>query len=133
MPSKFGQDFDAIRKQEVFSSKAYLYNVIFDNYRQNYINLNYRHACGSNFVFRPHSGASDQTAGHNLYDCSCNNCDNNSYVKCDPPSPGEIGWLGGCGNMHCSGKINYMVQDHSGSFLGFRGAVVPNGKFSANE
>ena len=133
MPAKFGGGFDVICKQEVFSAKAYLYNIIFDNFRQNYSNANYKDTCERNFVFRPHGGASDQTGGHNLYNSTCLNCDNNSYVKMDAPSPSAIGWFGGCGDIHCTGKINYLVQDYDGTFLGFRGVVVPNSDFANNE
>jgi len=63
-------------------SKAFLTNVIFDNFKLNYAG-NLASKCNSNFVFRPHSGASDFVGSHNLFNCSCTNCDASSYVLCD--------------------------------------------------
>ena len=131
MPKKFGGGFDVICKQEVFSTKAYLYDVTFDNFRHTYSGS--LAGCGNNSVFRPHGGASDQTAGHYLYDCPCLDCEDNSYVKMDPPNPAGFGWFGGCGELHCTGKKNYMVQDRTGDFLGFKGALVPNSDFANHE
>jgi len=96
MPKKFGRGFDVICKQEVFSASAYLYNVIFDSFRQTYSQPALTN-CGRNFVFRPNRGASDQTAGHNLYNVSCPNCDDSSYAYFDHDNPDNFGWFGGCG------------------------------------
>ena len=134
MPKKSGSGFDVICKQEVFSARAYLNDVTFDGFRQDYTsNSALNGACSGNFVFRPHSGASDQTAGHYLYNCPCRDCQDNSYVKCDHPNPGGFGWFGGCGELHCTGKINYIVDDRTGEFLGSKGIVVPNSDFANNE
>ena len=86
MPSKFGSGFDVVCKQPVYDSKAYLNNVIFDNFLQNYSGKAVGNSCSKNFVFRPHSGGFDMVGGHFLTNCNCTNCDNNSYVLCDAPS-----------------------------------------------
>lgn len=125
MPTKFGTGLDVICKQEVFSTEAYLSNITFNGFKQTYTNANYA-SCSNNHVFRPHGGASDQTAGHYLSNCPCTDCDQQSYVMCDAPDPTGIGWFGGCGDIHCSGKKNYMVHDLTGDFLGFNGVVIPN-------
>ena len=82
MPSNFGNDFDGISKQELFDMKAFLNNVIFDGFRQSYSD-ELSSKCWNNYVFRPHSGASDSTGSHNFFDCSCINCDTISYALCD--------------------------------------------------
>ena len=71
MPDKFGAGFDVICKQETYDSKAFVDNVIFENYRQNYPDLP---QCSNNVVFKPHPTASDMTGSHNLRNTVCNNC-----------------------------------------------------------
>lgn len=72
-----------------------------------------------------HGGASDQTAGHYLTNSPCTNCDTESYLFAQKPLQKNFGWFGGCGELHCTGRVNYMIQDMDGTFLGQRGAVVP--------
>ena len=125
MPSKFGSGYDVICKQEVFDNKAFVTNVVFDGFKKDYSGA-LSSKCASNYVFRPHSGASDVIGSHSLYDCTCQNCDSQSFVLCDEPNPKNLGWFGGCGDMNCTGKINYLVKDFNGSFLGQKGTIMPN-------
>jgi hypothetical protein len=114
MPAKFGSGFDVVCKQPVFNSKAYLTNVIFDNFKQSYTGTAVSNACRKNFVFRPHSGGFDMVGGHYLTRCSCNSCDSDSYVLSDAPDKNQLGWFGGCGDILCTGKQNYQVVDWTG-------------------
>lgn len=59
MPAKFGPHYDVVCKQPVYDAKAYLTNVIFDNFNQIYNSSNATAKCSRNFAFRPHSGAFD--------------------------------------------------------------------------
>jgi len=77
-------------------------------------------------MFRPHTGASDSVGGHSLFNCSVNNSDTLSYLLSDAPNPNFLGWFGGCGDIMCTGKQNYLIQDFTGTFLGFKGIIVPN-------
>lgn len=45
-----------------------------------------------------------------------------------------MGWFGGCGDMVCTGFLNYLIRDHTGTFLGFKGVLMPNNSvIGANE
>ena len=68
MPAKFGTGFDVICKQQTYDAKAFLDNVIFDNYRISYDQLP---QCSNNVVFKAHKGASDMTGSHNLRNTKC--------------------------------------------------------------
>lgn len=99
--------------------------MIFDNFRQSY-SQSALSSCGKNFVFRPNSGAIDLTGDNNLFNCTCPNCDTGSYIICDPNDANQIGWFGGCGDIICTGKQNYLVHDFNGTFLPFKGVIIPN-------
>lgn len=43
-----------------------------------------------------------------------------------PPNPRELGWSGGCGNLLCTGKNNYLIHDHTGDLLGAPGILLAN-------
>jgi hypothetical protein len=83
LPRKFGNIFDVVCKSELFDSKTYLFNVIFDSFSQSY-SQDGLSSCGKNFVFSTHPQAFDYVGDSNLFNCSCNNCDFNSYIYCDP-------------------------------------------------
>ena len=102
MPSKFGSGFDVICKPPVFDSKSYLENNTFVSYKQSYTGTGMSE-CGSNFVFKPHSGADDQVGSASLYDTKCIDCDGDSYLKAPNPNPNHLGWFGGCGDILCTG------------------------------
>jgi hypothetical protein len=82
--------------------------------------------CGGNVVFKPHSGASDITGSHNLYNVVADNVDMDSWAYFNPPSPSGLGWDGGCGNFFCTGKNNYLIHDYTGDFLGAVGTLIAN-------
>lgn len=123
LPDKFGTHFDVICKQESFDAKAFLDNVIFENYNQEYIDLP---QCSNNVLFIPHSGASDMVASHSLTNTMCNNCSQSALAYFTMPSTSELGWDGGCGNILCTGKNNYLVYDWTGDLLGFPGILLAN-------
>jgi hypothetical protein len=125
LPSKFGPHFDVICKAPLYENKVYMTNVTFDGFSQSYgggLNT----VCGSNFVFRGHSIAFDSTADTNLFNVACSNCDTNSYLLADQNSLSQLGWFGGCGDIVCTGRSNYLINDWSGTFLGNQGSIVPN-------
>lgn len=104
--------------------------MTFDNFRQSYTgNLT---SCSNNFVFIPHSGATDLTGSHHLTQTTCNNCDTNSYAYFSPPHNVRLDWFGGCGKLLCTGMNNYIIQDHDGSFLGFAGTLIANNSVIGN-
>ena len=124
LPGKFGPGFDVICTQPLYENKVYMTNVTFYNFRQSYSNATA--ACRSNFAFRSHKDAFDSTADTNLFNVACNNCDTNSYLLADKNDPNQIGWFGGCGDIVCTGRSNYLIIDWNGTFLGFRGTIIPN-------
>ena len=124
---KFGTGFDVVCKQPVFDSKAFLYNITFDNFRQSYTGG--AAACSNNFAMRPHSGGFDFTGSANLFDSKCTNCDTDSYLTAPVNSPSRLGWFGGCGDILCTGFSNYLVQDHTGTFMSSKGTIIPNNSF----
>lgn len=125
LPKKFGPGFDVICKQELYESKVYMTNVTFENFNQTYLGP-VASQCRSNFVFRSHSSAFGAVADHNLFNVSLLNSDKSSYLLADENNPSQIGWFGGCGDILCTGKSNYLVVDWTGGFLGFNGTIVPN-------
>ena len=72
--------------------------------------------CTNMNVFRKHDLASDATAVHNLYNTACVNCDMSALVYFSPSNPSWRGWKGGCGELDCTGSINYFIHDHTGHF-----------------
>ena len=124
MPGKFGTNFDVVCKQPVYDGKAFLNNVIFDNFKQAYTGN--ASACSSSFAFQAHRGGFDFVGGHNLFNSPCTNCDNNSYLTALTPNPAQLGWFGGCGDILCTGYNNYVITDWTGHFLGTPGQVIGN-------
>ena len=43
-----------------------------------------------------------------------------------PPDPKNFGWDGGCGDMLCTGKNNYLIHDFTGGFIGEPGILIAN-------
>lgn len=62
----------------------------------------------------------------NLYSSNCTNCDADSYLLADAPDEKFLGWFGGCGDIVCTGYLNYLVNDWNGSFFGTAGSIIPN-------
>jgi hypothetical protein len=100
-------------------------NVTFDSFNQTYLGA-ISSQCGGNFVFRENGGASDSTADTNLFNVQCTNCDKNSYLLADENNPSQISWFGGCGDILCTGRSNFLIIDWNGTFLGFVGTIIPN-------
>ena len=123
MPSKFGSGFDVICKQEVFDAKGFLSHIVFENFNVEYADLP---QCSDNFLFKPHSLASDMTGSHHLNNVVCNNCSVDSLARFTPPNPRDFGWFGGCGNLLCTGMNNYLIHDWTGDLLGFQGILIAN-------
>lgn len=131
LPHKFGPGFDVICKPPLYENKVYMTNVTLDNFRQSYGGV-VGAACKSNFAFRGHSLAFDSTADTNLFNVACTNCDTNSYLFADQNSLSQLGWFGGCGDIVCTGRSNYVIIDWSGTFLGFQGTIIPNNTVVGN-
>ena len=123
MPKKFGITYDVICKSSLFDNKAFLENIIFENYKQSYTNLP---QCSSNVIFKPHDIASDITGGHNLRNVTCDGCTINSMGYFTRPNPSDLGWAGGCGEIQCTGKSNYLIYDQTGDLLGVPSILLPN-------
>lgn len=123
LPDKFGTGFDVICKQETFDSKAFLFNVQFHNFRDTYEELP---QCFSNKVFKSHRSASDITGSHNLFNVSCVGCESTAWAYFEPPNANDLGWKGGCGEMLCTGKNNYLIHDYNGTFLDQPGILIAN-------
>lgn len=133
LPKKFGTGFDVICKQELYESKVYMTNVTFANFNQTYLG-SIASQCRNNFVFRGHGTAFGAVADTNLFNVSLLNSDKSSYLLADENNPSQIGWFGGCGDILCTGRSNFLVIDWSGTFLGFNGTIVPNNTaFGSNE
>ena len=105
-------------------------NVTFDNYKQTYSGL--LSNCSNNFVLQPHPIAVSSIADHNLFNVACTNCDTDSYLSATPNDPNHIGWFGGCGDILCTGRSNYLINDWTGNFLPFVGSIVPNNSMIGN-
>ena len=122
---------------ELLDSSAYISNVIFDNFRQNYTGSSWANSvaqqCSNNFAFRPNPMAIDATSGHYLTATTCTNCDANSFIYCDPNSNSYLGYFGGCGDMVCTGMSNYLLLDWNGTFLGTKATIIPNSVIGSNE
>lgn len=78
----YSSNIEIINSAEVLDSKAYLQNVIFQNYRANFTTFP---QCGNSFVLRPNPLAHDAIAIHSLFDCQCVGCDTDSYLLADAP------------------------------------------------
>jgi hypothetical protein len=126
LPDKFNSGFDVICQPEAYDTKAFLVNVNFDSYRQDYTNNANLSQCSNNVVFIPHPLAHDHTGSHHLTQSPCTNCQSSAYGDFTPEDPSVLGWLGGCGLILCTGKTNYVIQDHDGSFLGYPGTILAN-------
>ena len=98
--------------------------MVYDNFRQNYTEANLAQ-CGNNFVFVPHAISHDIVGSAYLHSSKCTNCDADSYLTAPNPNPNFQGWFGGCGDIVCTGRINYIVQDWTGTFFGQKGTLIP--------
>jgi len=129
LPGKVGVEFDTICKAPVYDGKTFFYNVVFDSFQQDYTESttsSIAQNCNSNFVMRPHPSGFDMVSSVNLYNSYCTNCDSDSYLLADAPNTGFLGWFGGCGDIVCTGYLNYLVTDWNGTFFGVPGSIIPN-------
>ncbi len=99
----YSTSIDIINKPESIDAKAYLSNVAFYHFRQNYSSGTYSPGvianCRSSFAFRSNPYAVDATAGHYLEDSPCTGCDNESYIYCDTNGEQYFEFQGGCGSQ----------------------------------
>ena len=126
--ASFDEGFDRVDKIAGLDSKAFLINVTFDNFRQTYTGLV---GCGSNVVFKSHPQSYEETGSHHLTNTTCNGCEGNAYGYFYAP-PALNSQSMGCGNFPCTGPNNYIIQDHSGQFLGFNGTILANNSWIGN-
>lgn len=124
-PKTFDSGFDVICRSETFDNKAFFYNVTFENFNQIYSEPALIQ-CNNNIIFRPHPIDVDLIGTHHLWNSQCNNCSIDAYAYFDPPKASELGWAGGCGSLLCTGRNNYMIHDHSGTFLPTKGILIAN-------
>lgn len=115
-PTAFGPGFDGLCKEEVLDSKAFLHNVAFENYKRSYSEAALG-SCSNNILFRANSNAPDLIGSAYLWDSSCTNCDFDSMGYFDSPKTSELTWFGGCGDMLCTGRNNYIIEDHTGTLF----------------
>lgn len=113
IPSTFG----IIDNKPSLDAAAYIKNSEFVNFKQQW-EAEHLSSCKSGAVFIRHEKAEDQTAGHFLTKVKCSNCDRSSLIYFKDPSDENLGWAGGCGNIHCTGPENMLVMDHTGDFFG---------------
>jgi hypothetical protein len=77
-------------------------------------------------LFESHPIDDSSIGNHHFYESKCTNCDINALGHYDPPIKSHFGWLGGCGNLPCTGRSNYLIHDHDGGLLGYPGIIIPN-------
>jgi hypothetical protein len=82
--------------------------------------------CNKNFAFRPHSSGWDISGSVNIFNSKCINCDSDSYLLADAPNQKFLGWFGGCGDIVCTGLLNYLITDWNGAFFGSTGSIIPD-------
>ena len=126
-PTSYDAGFDVICKHEAFDAKAFIKNVVFDSYRQNYSEANLAQ-CSKNVVLTTHPSAADLVGGHYFWNSSCTNCQFEAMAIFDPPKLSDLGWSGGCGNITCTGKKNYFLMDHTATLFPGGGVLLPSNK-----
>jgi len=125
LPDKSGTSFDVVCNEESFDGKTFIKNVIFENFNLQY-NEPALSACGNNVLFIPHSGGHSMISSTNTFKSKCNNCSIGAFGKFPKPSSSKLGWKGGCGDMFCTGRNNYLIEDHDGDLMGSPGTLVAN-------
>ena len=56
----------------------------------------------------------------------CDGCPLNAMALFTPPISSHLGWFGGCGNILCTGKNNYLIHDHTGNLFGSPSILLAN-------
>ena len=122
--TNYSSSLAEVMSQGSFDSKAFITDVKFKNFNYHYSEAELSE-CGQNFMFRPPKTASELIASHHLQNVSCINCSSNSYIYFDEPSQEYVGQEKECGQIPCSGKLNYFIKDHDGTLLGQEGSLIP--------
>lgn len=65
---------------------------------------------------RGHAPYIDVTAPVYMVKVQYDNTDESAYVHFIPPDKNKLGWLGGCGNILCTGDYNVIVTDVTRGF-----------------
>lgn len=77
-------------------------------------------------LFEAHPDASSSIGNHHFYNTKCTSCDANALGHYDSALQSHLGYTGGCGNIACSGRSNYIMYDHDGTLFGTKGVIIPN-------
>ena len=110
-----------------FDQRLYLKSVKFFNYKMNYktdSNANFA-SCHSNRIFAMKDSAPDATSSVYIYNTTLFNSENSSFFLLSSPSANLLGVEGGCGNLLCTGELNWLFTDEDGLFLGNKGQIIP--------
>jgi hypothetical protein len=121
----FSTGYDGLCKEETLDAKSFFYNVTFDSYKINY-NSSALSSCSNNVLFKVNPAAPDHIGSTHLSNSVCTNCDFNSMAYFDAPSPSQLGWFGGCGNILCTGRQNYIIEDHTNTLFPGGGVLLAN-------
>lgn len=121
--AKLPTGFDVICTRESYDFKAYLNNVVFENYYHTNTDVPY---CSNMKVFKRHILASDGTGSHYLTNTECRNCEEQAWAFFEKPNVGWRGWFGGCGELDCTGPNNYFIHDQDGAFTGSPSQILAN-------
>ena len=140
LPTVFGEDTEKLEKAELFDANAWIINTTFSNYKLDYaatssdaVDLSHVSSkCSNNTLFRLHPSVDSNVANHHLYNTTCANCQLESFGYYDEPLQANLGYEGGCGSMLCTGRINYLIYDHTGHLLTQPGMLTPNNSLFSN-
>lgn len=83
-------------------------------------------ACSNNNLFEVHPSTDSAIGNHHFFNTTCVGCEANAIGYFGAPISNNLGNAGGCGNILCTGRKNYLMLDHDGALIGFKGAIVPN-------
>ena len=125
LPGTFGSSIQLVTKAELFDSQAFISDVTFDNYKTTYTG-DLATKCQNNMLFEANPDASSSIGNHHFYNTKCTACDANALGHYDSAVPSHLGAAGGCGDIACSGRSNYIMYDHDGTLLGAKGVIIPN-------
>jgi len=103
-------------------------NVTFDNFRLSYANLApsaLATKCSNNRLFEVHPQADSSIGNHHFINTTVTDSDSNAFGFFTAPNAAYATNAGGCGTTVCTGRNNYLIRDHNGTFLGAAGTLVP--------
>ena len=125
LPKIFGDETQTICKNEMLDANAWLYGITFDSFMQTYTGA-VATKCSRNVMFEVHPIDDSNVANHHFFNTTVINSDTSALGYYAPPLQRNFGWFGGCGNLLCTGRNNYLMIDHDGGLLGFQGLIIPN-------